>query len=86
MDMKALLAHDDPQGSTYVKGNNAELFERVMTLASVKSAVATYLGSSPTKSQAQPVTQTLTPALPAPSALHGILPAAFESTAALIRG
>jgi hypothetical protein len=40
-DLKALLAHDESQGGTDVKGNKAELLERVMSLASVKLAVAT---------------------------------------------
>ena len=84
-DLKALLAHDESQGGTDVKGNKAELRERVMALASVKLAVATYLDSS-ARSQAQPVTQTPTPAFPAPSALLGILQAALERTAALTSG
>jgi hypothetical protein len=84
-DLKALLAHDESQGGTDVKGNKAELLERVMALASVKLAVATYLDSS-ARSQAQPVTQTPTPALPAPSALPWILSAAVESTTAPISG
>jgi hypothetical protein len=81
-DLKALLAHDDLQGGTDVKGNKVELLMRVMALASVKSAVATYLDSLSARSQAQPVTQTPTPALPAPSALPDILMAALESAAA----
>jgi hypothetical protein len=68
-DLKALLEHDDPQGGTEVKGNKAQLLERVMALVSVKLAIATYPDSSPARSQALPVTQTLTPALRAPTTL-----------------
>jgi hypothetical protein len=85
-DLKALLAHSDLQGGTDVKVGKAELLERVMALVSVKSTVATYLDSSSARSQAQPVTQTPTPAFPAPSALHGILQAALESSAAPTSG
>jgi hypothetical protein len=51
-DFKALLAHEDPEGGIDVKGNKAHVLERVMALASVKSAVATYLDSSSARSQA----------------------------------
>jgi hypothetical protein len=85
-NLKALLAHDDSQGGTDVKGDKAELLERLMALASVKhEATATCLDSS-ARSQAQSVTQTPTPALLAPSALPGIIPAALESTTAPISG
>jgi hypothetical protein len=84
-ELKALLPRDESQGGTDVKGNKAELLERAMALASVKLEVATYFDSS-ARSQAQPVTQTPTPALPAPSGLPGILSAALESTTAPISG
>jgi hypothetical protein len=85
-DFKALLAHEDPEGGIDVKGNKAQVLERVIALASVKSAVATYLDSSSARSQAQHVTQTPNPALPAPSALNYILPAALEGTTAPTSG
>jgi hypothetical protein len=54
-DLKALLlAHEDPQRGIDVKGDKAEVLERVMALANVnKSAAATDLDSSSARSQAQ---------------------------------
>jgi hypothetical protein len=68
-----------------VKGDNAELLDRVLALASVKSAKAAYLDSS-SKSQAEVVTQALTPVLSVPTTLYGILPGVFEDTVAPISG